>query len=271
MNNIRAALREMKHIDAKTQKETLLTKIHPCVKLAITFLYLITVVSFQKYNLSGILGMSIYLIIVYHLGDISRKETYWRLKGILLLLLFVGTANLFMDRRAVSHWGTVTMTGGMFSFVTLYIKGVFALLASYALIITTGIENIGYALQVFRLPKILITIILLIFRYLILFMKEADRISLAYSMRAPGQKGVHMKAWGSMVGAMLIRSIDRAEIVYESMRLRGFRGVFTLKMTMDINQRISIVYGVSMSILILFLRLFPVFDFVGLYLQGGMP
>ena len=47
----------------------------------------------------------------------------------------------------------------------------------------------------------------------------------AYSLRAPGQKGIHISAWGSFLG-QLLRSMDRAQALYESMELRGFSGEF---------------------------------------------
>ena len=48
----------------------------------------------------------------------------------------------------------------------------------------------------------------------------------AYRLRAPGQKGIHISAWGSFLGQLLLRSMDRAEELYSSMTLRGFRGEF---------------------------------------------
>ena len=51
-------------------------------------------------------------------------------------------------------------------------------------------------------------------------------MSEAYSLRAPGQKGIHISAWGSFLGQLLLRSMDRAEALYQSMLLRGFRGEY---------------------------------------------
>jgi len=48
----------------------------------------------------------------------------------------------------------------------------------------------------------------------------------AYHLRAPGQKGIHHSAWGSFLGQLLLRSMDRAEELYSSMQLRGFHGEF---------------------------------------------
>lgn len=48
----------------------------------------------------------------------------------------------------------------------------------------------------------------------------------AYHLRAPGQKGIHISAWGSFLGQLLLRSMDRADELYQSMQLRGFYGNF---------------------------------------------
>ena len=48
----------------------------------------------------------------------------------------------------------------------------------------------------------------------------------AYHLRAPGQKGIHISAWGSFLGQLLLRSMDRAQELYSSMQLRGFQGDF---------------------------------------------
>lgn len=37
-----------------------------------------------------------------------------------------------------------------------------------------------------------------------------------------GEKGIHFRAWGSLLGQLLLRSVDRAHLVYESMMLRGY-------------------------------------------------
>ena len=46
----------------------------------------------------------------------------------------------------------------------------------------------------------------------------------AYDLRAPQQKGVRLKDSGSFVGQLLLRTFDRAQRVYDSMKLRGFTG-----------------------------------------------
>ena len=60
-------------------------------------------------------------------------------------------------------------------------------------------------------------------------MQEGISIATAYELRAPGQKGIQFRAWGSLLGQLLLHSIDRAQLVYESMQLRGFAGSFSAR------------------------------------------
>jgi cobalt/nickel transport system permease protein len=182
------------------------------------------------------------------------------------MVCLVGIANPLIDRSIWMKIGDFAITGGMISMVTLVFKGVFALVASYLLIATTSIESICYALRLLHVPRLIVTVIMLIYRYIILFMKEVERISLAYSLRAPKQKGIHYKAWGSLLGQMLLRSIDRADIVYESMTIRGFKGEFYLRESS--NQGLaknitSVLYVICAGSFITVFRLVPIFELVG--------
>ena len=76
------------------------------------------------------------------------------------------------------------------------------------------------------LLKLLVTQLLLSYRYLTLLLEQADTIAQAYALRAPKQKGVHFKVWGSLAGQLLLRSIDRANNLYDSMLLRGYQGEY---------------------------------------------
>lgn len=109
---------------------------------------------------------------------------------------------------------------------TLAVKGAFAVLASYQLIAATAMEHICAALRMLRIPQFLVTQLLLIYRYLTLLLKQADEIAQAYSLRAPQQNGLHISVWGSLVGQLLLRSLERAGAMYDSMLLRGFHGEY---------------------------------------------
>ena len=138
----------------------------------------------------------------------------------------VGLCNLPFDRAVLLHAGPLSVTGGMLSLGVLLAKGLFCFLAVWVLIASTGMESVCAALQQLHCPRVLTTTILLIYRYIVLLLQEGIRIATAYALRAPGQKGIQFRAWGSLLGQLLLHSIDRAQLVYESMQLRGFAGSF---------------------------------------------
>ncbi len=225
MNKVSRAISEFNQISQQAREHQKINRIHPLVKLAVTIFYIATVVSFSKYDFTGLVSMSIYLIAGFILEELSIRECFWRLRIILPLVCLIGIANPFLDTTPVSI-GPIVIRAGVISMITLMMKGVFAVLASYLLIATTTIEQICYALRLLHVPQIMVTQILLIYRYFSLLLGEVQRITQAYSLRAPGEKGVRFRVWGSLTGQLLLRSIDRANDMYESMTLRGYHGEF---------------------------------------------
>ncbi len=228
MSEINNKIHELHRVDMLAGREGWLSGLHPLAKVLVTVIFILTVVSFNKYDLAGLLPMAVYLIIVMSLHGLNVQRIWKKAGPLFLMVGLVGAVNPLLDTTPLFTMGRITVTGGAVSFVSLLLKGSYALCASAVLILSTSMEEICYALQVLHLPKELITVLLLIDRYVIVFMKEVERMSQAYSLRSPRQKGVHYKVWGSMVGQLLLRSMDRAENVYESMKLRGFQATFTL-------------------------------------------
>lgn len=222
MSKIEDAIYEIHHMDNIANSNRFLNRIHPLVKLLITSFFIIMLTSINKYNLVKVLSMSIFLIVVSIISDLSIMHAVKKFKFIFILLFLIGIANPILDRSVYLYIGNFPITLGMMSMITLFLKGSFAVISSYFLIATTSIENICYALKLIHIPNVIVTIVMLIYRYMIVFLKELQRIWLAYSLRAPKQKGFHIKSWGSMIGSLMIKSIDKAQIVYESMELRGF-------------------------------------------------
>lgn len=262
MSKINKAVHDIHYIDSMSGKDKWINQIHPLAKLIVTIGYILAVVSFDKYDLTGLAGMSIYLMSIIILGDISIIHSIKQIKVVLLLTCIVGIANPFIDRTQMGHMGEFIITGGMLSMISLMMKGIFAIVASYILIVTTSIEKICYALRLIHVPKELVTLVLLIYRYIIVLLKEVQRIFDAYQLRAPKQKGIQVKAWGSLAGQLLLRSIDRAQVVYESMTLRGYNGEFSAGLEKAPIIK-SICYGIFWMGVILLFRLIPIFKIVG--------
>ena len=229
MKKISEAISDLHKMDMEAGRSGWLQGVHPLPKLLVTVFFILITVSFGKYDLAGLLMMGVYLIVSFVLGDISVRLLVKRMRAVLALVCLVGIANPFFDRKVLFLIGEFAVTGGMVSAVTLMVKGIFAVSASYLLMVTTSIEDLCYALRKLGIPGIFVTVLMLVYRYIIVLLKEIERMTDAYSLRAPGQTGLHYKVWGTMVGQLLLRSMDRAQIVYDSMMLRGYQGEFYLR------------------------------------------
>ncbi len=261
MNKLGEAAREIHKSDyVNNDREKL--GLHPLSRIFITFLYLLLVVSFSNYDLIGLANMVLYLLFHIIWYDISIKTMLKRIWPVLLLTGIIGIANPFINREVLLELEYVTITYGMVSMVTLMLKGIFCVMASYILTITVGIGQICYAFQVLHMPEEIVTMIMLMHRYLMLLIKEVERMQQAYKLRASKQKGLQFLTWGSFVGLLLLRSMDRAQEVYESMKLRGFHGKMQTSFLKS-NKRASIFYIFFWGIVLFFLRMIPIFSLVG--------
>ena len=267
MSKIGTAIYEIHHMDTIASREQWVNQIHPLVKLVLTIGYIAVTVSFHKYNLVGLIGMLVYPLSMFLLADLSIKDSIKRLRIVLPLVCFVGIWNPFFDHTFV-FLGDVCIRGGVVSMLTLMIKGLFSVLASYLLIATTSIEKICYALRLLRVPKLVVTQILLTYRYITLLLGEVNQMTQAYALRAPNQKGIHCKAWGSLTGQLLLRSVDRANEVYESMLLRGYQGEFGYLGPQIKMRKKDWLFFLFWSSCIIFVRMVPIVTIIGNFVGG---
>ena len=226
MNKMEKALRELGEMDALAAGRSPVHRLHPLAKLLVTTAYIVTTVSFQKYDLSGLIAMALYPALMFQLSGIPVGTCFRKLRVVLPLVLAAGLFNPLFDRRPMLALGGVAVSGGAISMMTLMLKGVFCLTASFLLIATTSIDALCAALRTLRVPPMLVTLLLLTYRYAGVMTGELAVMTDAYRLRAPGQRGLRRGAWGSFLGQLLLRSMDLAEELYGSMRLRGFRGEF---------------------------------------------
>ena len=261
MNKTGQAAREI-HISDNADHSRREGGLHPLSRVIVTFLYILMVVSFSIYDLMGLSGMVLYLLVHILWYEISVSAMLRRVWPVLLLTGVAGIAGPVMNREVYVVLGDVAITYGMLSMITLMLKGMFCVMASYILAVTVGIGQICHALRLLHVPKEIITVVMLMHRYLMVLIKEVERMQLAYRLRAPHQRGLRFGTWGSFVGLLLLRSMDRAEEVYESMKLRGFYGGMPVS-SPGRNTGMSFLYVLLWGFSLLFLRLFPIFPIVG--------
>lgn len=262
MNKLNKALYEIQSIEDLANRDCFINKIHPLIKFILTVTYISLVISIGKYNLGKVIGMSIYPIFLLITCDISLKDSLRTLKIVLPFIFLMGILNPFFDTKILITMNGINISAGVISMITLIMKGILTILGSYLLIATTTIEKICYAMDKIHMPRIFITEVLFIYRYVTVLIKEANKITESYSLRAPKQKGINYKVWGSLLGQLLLRSIDKAENIYESMCLRGYSGKFYYSYNIKYNGKDYIYFSIWVVIFVT-VRFLPIIQLVG--------
>ena len=262
MDELAQAQKELREMDALAAGDSPVHRLNPLCKLLVTVFYIAAVVSFPKYDLSALVVMVLYPVLLFQAAGIPVGLCFHKLRIVLPLVCSVGLVNRFLDHTPLMRFGSVVITGGLVSMVTLMLKGVFSLMASFLLIATTPIDSLCAALRKLHVPSILTTLLLLTYRYIGVMLEEVTIMTEAYKLRAPGQKGIHISAWGSFLGQLLLRSMDRAQELFGSMLLRGFQGEFFYADVPPCKPS-GIVYTIACAGAFLLARLVPIASVLG--------
>ena len=222
---------DLRTLDELSYGPTNLHRLHPVVKIVVTLFFAAAVTSFHKYEIAGLLPLFFYPVAVIALGNLPGRRLLQRLLLVSPVVLLIGLFNPLFDRTPHNVAGFFIITGGWLSFISLTLKLALTTTAALLLMATTTLPAIAAALRQLGLPRPLVVQLLLLHRYLFVLLEEVGRIVQACELRAAPGKGLPFRAWGSLLGQLLLRTVSRAERIYQAMRCRGFDGEIRLLAT----------------------------------------
>jgi cobalt/nickel transport system permease protein len=153
--------------------------------------------------------------------------------GLLLVLMAVSAIPwTFIFRRLVLleplALGIAVMalfqTNGTMIFLAILTKSTLCLFTVILLSNTTPFEDLLRSLGRIGVPRILITILALMYRYLFVLIDERERLTRARMSRTFTASRV--RRWqllASLIGQLFVRSTERAERIYAAMTARGWK------------------------------------------------
>jgi cobalt/nickel transport system permease protein len=200
----------------------MINKWHPSIKIIITFIYILILTSVDGYELGKVLLFGVYPILLLSIADIPTRVIASKLIIPAFISISLVAFNPLFDQEIVLVINNIGISGGVISLCSLFSKSLFTISATLILVSTTSIEKIGDGLRWLRIPKKLVILLLLVYRYIGVLLDEVSKTIEAYQLRANGGSGIHISAWGSLVGQIIIRSIKRSEEIYNAMLLRGY-------------------------------------------------
>ncbi len=162
------------------------------------------------------------------------------LKRALLALPFVLAAVpvLFTTQGAALAHLPLNLTisePGLARFLSVALKSWISVQAALLLATTTPFPQILVAMRALRVPRLLVAIIGLMWRYLFVMVDEALRLMRARQARsghveidgsgnAGGSLAWRAKVTGGMAGNLFLRSLERSDRIYMAMLARGYDG-----------------------------------------------
>jgi cobalt/nickel transport system permease protein len=227
MSNMSKSVLQMNTLEELTRKDTPIHRFQPSAKLIITVIYLIAIISFGPYQISGLIPYILYPIIFMILGEIPFRPLFYRVLIALPFALAVGISSLIFNKNIAIYIFGMGISEGLLSFCSILLKTVLTVLAVLVLISTTSINELMYVMVRFKIPPIIVIQIMMTYHYVRLLLEEVSAMYHSYILRAPKEKGIKLKDMAPFLGQLIIRSFDRAERIYKAMQCKGFEGSFT--------------------------------------------
>lgn len=224
MSSIESGMYELGWLDQFSRGDTLIHRIDPRAKVLTTLVFLVCVVSFGRYDLMGLAPFAIFPIALASESGMPERELWKRLAAVAPFAVLVGAFNPFFDRETAIHVGSLAISGGLVSWASIIARFLLTTSAALILIATTGMAGICAGLERLGLPDILSTQLLLLYRYLFVLAEEVMRMARARSLRSFGKRGMGLAVYANMLGHLLVRTVARAQRVYDAMLSRGFDG-----------------------------------------------
>ncbi len=175
-----------------------------------------------------------YFVLIFALILLSKVPIGYILKRSLVIVPFVILVTLFLpflkEGEVAGSWsiGLLSLTityDGLWIFWNVLIKSYLAILSVILLTSTTKFRDLLKGLEKLCIPKILIMLLSFMYRYIFVLIDEVQRMEQARRARYFGKNYVRqIKTFSSMIALLFIRTYERAETIYQSMRARGFDG-----------------------------------------------
>lgn len=223
MPDVTQAVRDMHRMESLSRMTSPVHRLHPVVKILTTAVFLVALLSNGRHEVGRLLPFVLYPVMIASLADLPWKPFLVRVLAVEPLVVGIGVFSPLFEKARFDLFGVQISTGWL-TFASLAIRTTLCVLVALQLVATTGMERILAGLRRLGLPAVMVLQIALTYRFLTVLAGEVGRILTAYRLRAPGHRGVHPAAWGSLAGQLLLRAFDRAGRVWQAMKLRGYEG-----------------------------------------------
>jgi cobalt/nickel transport system permease protein len=215
---------EIGRMDEWGRMDTPVHRLDARAKAIVSLAFVCVVMSYPRYEVSALTPFVFYPVALVALGRIPAWHMVKKILVAAPFALVIGIFNPFLDRQPVALLGGYVVTGGWLSFVSIMFRFVLTVGAALALVACTGIHRLAAGLEHLGVPRVFVVQLLFLYRYLFVVADEGVKVVRGVKIRSHGTRAMRLGVYGSLLGHLLLRSMDRAERVYRAMVARGFDG-----------------------------------------------
>ncbi len=261
MKNLEIIISEIRSVETNAGITGTKTSVNPCGSILISIIFLVSMLTFSIYDIVNTIPYVITLLIVLIITSIPFSLILRKSKYLLLFVLFIAIFNPIIDRNTAIEIGSFKISYGWLSFFTILLRGFVSITTALILVISTGFIPLCKALEKLRLPNILVTQLLFVYRYIIVLLEEASQISNAIKSRGYGNKKFTIKLYAIFIAQLIIKTYTRAEMINMSMISRGFDGEIRTRSDMKWKRR-DTFFCIIAIVIIFILRIVKPFGYI---------
>lgn len=224
MSSIEGLLREVRSLDATAGQSTWLSRIDPRATILVALAFILVVVSFDRHAVAALLPLALFPVVLARLGAIDLAGIGRKVLLAMPFALMVGLFNPLFDPAPRLHLFGLPVSGGWLSLASIMIRAVLTVAAALILIACLGMHRLCAALDRLGVPRMLTTQLLFMHRYIVVLGGELGRMNLARELRSHAVSALPLAVYGSMLGHLLLRTLERAERIHQAMLSRGYDG-----------------------------------------------
>lgn len=226
-------------LDPYRPRTSLIHQLDPRVKLVLSLAFIFTtaltpVGAWPVYILLLAIIVSIIL-----LSDLGLRYVWGRailaFPFVLAAVPIIFTApEPYLAEIPLGQWTVSISAAGLERFLSIALKSWISVQAAIVLAASTPFPNLLIAMRAIRIPRLLVSIFSLMWRYLFILADEVLRLNRARAARSgqaenPAAKTGGSVLWrarvtGGMAGNLFLRAFERSDRIYNAMLSRGYDG-----------------------------------------------
>ncbi len=224
MARIEDTLAAMGGMEMLATQRTQVHNLDPRAKLVTTLAFIVSVVSFGKYEIASLSPLLLYPVFLALAGNIPITFLLSRLLIAAPFAVLVGISNPVLDHAPLLRLGTLEISGGWVSYVSILFRFVLTVSAALLLVATTGFNAVCRALVQLGVPRMFAVQLMLLYRYVFVLAQEALRTMRAWRLRSVSGNKMPLRVYLSVTGQLLVRAVERSQRIHMAMLSRGFTG-----------------------------------------------